>query len=109
MPSTSATCCIGAPFGATLFQMLMAAIAGIVLYLARRAWGLIVVGMVLHGVYDMSTFLDGGFGAKSAMGGLSAAAVPITAVLAIIALVLIMRHDKDITMTTDGPEPIATS
>ena len=98
---------IGGPLGGTLIQIVVATLSGIVLYLARRGWGLIVVGMVLHGVFDFSTFL-GSFASKSAIGGLSAAAIPVTAVLAIVALVLIMRHDNDITMTSDGPEPTSS-
>ena len=98
---------LGAPVVATLGQMVLAAIAGVVLYLARRAWGLIIVGMVLHGVYDMSSFLDGAYPAKTAFEGVAFAAVPLTAILAVVALVVIMRKDKDITMTTSGPQPIA--
>lgn len=49
----------GAPLGGTLGQVVLAALSGSILYMARRGTGLLVAGMVLHGVWDMSAFLVG--------------------------------------------------
>jgi hypothetical protein len=44
---------------AVILQVVLAAGDGVVLYVFRRAYGLIVVAMVAHGLWDISTFLDG--------------------------------------------------
>ena len=49
----------GAPLGGTLAQVVLAALSGSVLYMARRGTGLLLAGMVLHGLWDTSTFLAG--------------------------------------------------
>ncbi|MEI6363933.1 MAG: type II CAAX endopeptidase family protein [Actinomycetes bacterium] len=46
--------------GATvIFQVVVATLAGVGLYLARRGTGLLIAGMVLHGLWDLSSFLVG--------------------------------------------------
>jgi membrane protease YdiL (CAAX protease family) len=50
---------VGSPLPAVLNQCVIASISGVVLYLARRARGLLVFGMVVHGLWDMSTFAAG--------------------------------------------------
>ena len=47
----------GSPLGGGIFQVILASITGFALYLARRGTGLLVAGMVLHGFWDVSTFL----------------------------------------------------
>ena len=44
----------GAPLVNTLGQVGLAATSGAILYLFRRGTGLLVAGMVAHGVWDMS-------------------------------------------------------
>jgi len=47
------------PMPAVLSQCVQATAAGIVLYLARRFRGVLVLGMLVHGVWDLSTFATG--------------------------------------------------
>ena len=46
-----------------LSQVVLAGLSGIALYYFRVAYGAIVVGMVMHGLFDVTTFLSGDYGA----------------------------------------------
>ena len=50
----------GQAVGATIQQMLFAFLMGSGLYLIRRISGLLVVGMVIHGLWDFSSFRGAG-------------------------------------------------
>jgi len=76
-----------------LFQVVIAALSGVVLYLFRRQGGLIWPAMVAHGAWDISTFLSGGY----AMAWLQATNLAMLAVsigLGAAVLVSIYRHDR---------------
>lgn len=49
---------LGQAVGLTLTQIVFAFAFGSALYIVRRSTGLLVVGMLLHGLWDMSTFLN---------------------------------------------------
>jgi len=90
----------------TLGQVVLATLSGVVLYLARRGSGLIVVGMVLHGAYDMSTFFIQQASAKNAATDLAFWCFVLTLLLGFVALIVVFRRDRKVTMTTTGPAPI---
>jgi membrane protease YdiL (CAAX protease family) len=46
-----------------LSQIVLAGLSGIALYYFRVAYGAIVVGMVMHGLFDVTTFLSADYGA----------------------------------------------
>jgi uncharacterized protein len=87
----------GQSVGSTLQQCVLASLFGIALFLARRARGLLIWGMVLHALWDMSSFLagthhhDGGlFLASGALG------YPLM-ILALIALIIVWRRKEVLT------------
>jgi hypothetical protein len=45
-----------------IFQIILAAFSGCILYVFRRKFGVLWPAMVAHGAWDSSTFLAGGFG-----------------------------------------------
>ena len=47
----------GSPLGQVVGQCLLASTAGVLLYFSPRWRGLLVLGMVAHGLWDMSVFL----------------------------------------------------
>jgi uncharacterized protein len=79
---------------ATLQQCVMASLFGIALFLARRARGLLVWGMALHAVWDMSSFFAGvHHNDGAAMLASGALGYPLM-LLAVVALVVMWRrHD----------------
>lgn len=97
----------GQAVGATIQQMVFAFVFGSGLYLIRRISGLLVVGMVIHGLWDFSSFLGAGRG-DTADGGVpnTVAAAPFTygAMIAIVAVLVITFRRKD---ATDGAAPAA--
>lgn len=87
----------GQSVGTTIQQVVFAFIFGSGLYLVRRVSGLLVVGMVIHGLWDFSSFMGAGRGEDT--GGIpnTIAAAPFTwaTVLLIIAtLVVLFRRGK---------------
>ena len=58
----------GQSVGATLQQIVFAFVFGSVLYACRRATGLLVIPIVLHALWDFSTFLSSGEGATVSTG-----------------------------------------
>ena len=93
----------GSPIGAVLFQCVQASAAGVVLYAFRRVRGLLVAGMIAHGLSDMSLFVPG------ASWSLSAINLPIQMlvfVTAIIAAFVILRRDRKITVAPEGVQSL---
>ena len=68
------------------------------LYLFRRNRGLILVAMIAHGIWDISTFLAGSHGADWAA-LLSFAIFPIGVIAAVVALVSVWRTDRHTIVT----------
>lgn len=88
----------GSPMASILNQCVQASIVGVVLYLARRARGLLVVAMVLHAVWDMSSFAFGVHAVDgSVMPLVSFGVYIIGAVIGLIALVVIWRRKEKVT------------
>ena len=86
---------------AAIAQVFLAAGSGYALYTFRRFSGLIVVGMAAHGLWDMSTFLDGQSGAGAAhnialFGGF------VVGGLGLVTMLVMWKRDSDIAMTPTG-------
>jgi membrane protease YdiL (CAAX protease family) len=84
-----------------LAQLVLAAISGVALYLFRRASMTILVAMAAHGIWDISTFLSINYSAEL-VGLLAFALNAIGAIIGLVALVVIARRDRDITVTSVG-------
>lgn len=54
---------IGLPLGGAALQVVFAGIMGVGLYVLRRTSGMLLVPMVIHGLWDFSTFSHGASGA----------------------------------------------
>lgn len=88
----------GQGVGQTIRQVVVAFVLGGGLYLVRRVSGRLVVAMVIHGLWDFSTFISAGRGhaATDAVAS-KAAAVPFTiaaTAVTIAALIALFRHDE---------------
>ena len=84
-----------------LVQIVLAALTGYALYLFRRWSGVIVVAMVAHGTWDISTFLAGDY--STDLGdGLNLSVSAIVAILCLVALVRSRRTDRHFTVTPQG-------
>lgn len=87
----------GQDVGTTLRQVVLAFIVGGSLYLVRRVSGLLVVGMVVHGLWDFSTFTAAGPGGSHAVDSVSGSVVlvslgmPLLLVTTVVALVVVLR------------------
>ena len=85
----------GSPVNAVLNQCLQASAFGIALYLARRARGLLVAAMVIHALWDMSTFAYGVHATDGSVLPLVSFALSIVAnLVAIVALIVIWRRGE---------------
>jgi membrane protease YdiL (CAAX protease family) len=83
----------GSSFTAVIGQVGAASLAGIALYLWRRGTGVLLGGMVVHGLWDMSIFLLGVHKiADSLLPALGTLMGEITYVAAAIALIVIWRR-----------------
>jgi hypothetical protein len=84
-------------------QILLAAASGATLYVFRRQRGLILTGMVAHGIWDMSTFLSitNGTDWLTLVGLLMAL---ISFILGVLVLISIWRTDKNTVVTPEGIE-----
>ena len=90
---------VGSPMGGVLFQCLQASTAGVVLYLIRRARGLLVIGMIAHGLWDMSVFLPPPSGTIAIVNLVVQVLVFVTAV---IAAIIMVRRDRTMAVTATG-------
>ena len=84
----------GQALGPTLQQMVFAFVAGTMLYILRRTTGTLVWAMVLHGLWDFSTFAVG-HGESSAIVGLSVIVQIIGAVLAFVGVAFVIRGAEE--------------
>lgn len=89
----------GSPLAKAGSQVLLAAGSGVILYLCRRWRGLLVVGMIAHGLWDMSVFLPPSAPTGQAVGF---ASLVVVQACAIIALVVIIRKDRRMAVTQTG-------
>ena len=94
---------VGSPVGGVLFQCVQASAAGVVLYLVRRARGLLVVGMIAHGLWDMSVFLPPPSG-TIAVANLGVQVLVF--VTAVVAAVIIVRRDRRTAVTRTAVQPL---
>jgi membrane protease YdiL (CAAX protease family) len=83
---------------AGLAQVPLAALVGVTLYLFRRGFGAIVPAMVAHGLWDISTFLDLNHGTGGAHDMALYGTLGV-ALASLIALVVLMRHDRGVVVT----------
>ena len=84
-----------------LLQVLLAGLSGIALYYFRVAWGAIAVAMVMHGVFDATTFLSGDYGADWS----TSVALPlqvVTWVLAGLVAIQLFRKARGYRVTPAG-------
>jgi uncharacterized protein len=84
-----------------LSQVVLAGLSGIALYYFRVAYGAIVVGMVMHGLFDVTTFLSADYGATWS----TRAALPIqvlTWVLGGVVAVHLFRRARSYRVTPTG-------
>ncbi|MFZ0323034.1 MAG: CPBP family intramembrane glutamic endopeptidase [Actinomycetes bacterium] len=87
----------GSPVASVLNQCVLASVSGLALYLARRARGLLVFGMVLHGLWDMSAFAVGTHAIDgSAMPVIAWGLSMIANLAAIVALIIIWRRRESV-------------
>lgn len=89
----------GSPAQAVLSQCVQASVLGVGLYLFRRVRGLLVPGMIAHGLWDMGAFLPAPSGTLALVdfGSLSLALLS-----AAVAAIVILRNDRGIAMTPAG-------
>lgn len=91
---------VGSPISAVAVQVTSACVAGVILYLFRRARGLLVMGMIAHGLWDMSLFLPAGESDFARL--VSLVFVVLVPIAGLIAAIAILRRDRTITMTRTG-------
>ncbi len=93
--------------GATvLVQVFLATMSGFTLYLARRSTGLIVTGMVIHGLWDISTFFSGTAAYVNddlPFNNISNGLMFASLILIVIAWVASSRTDRHLRWQDDGP------
>lgn len=83
----------GSPVASVVQQVVIASVAGVALYLWRRGPGLLVGGMVVHALWDMSSFLLGVHAISgSLMPGLGGLVANLMYLTAVIALIVVWRR-----------------
>ena len=89
---------LGQAVGTTIRQVALAFVMGGALYLVRRVSGLLVVGMVLHGLWDFAFFVAAGPGHGNTTADVTSGAVvagvlmDLTLLFTIVALVVVFRR-----------------
>jgi len=89
---------LGQGVALTVRQIGAAFLIGSALYLVRRISGLLIVGMLIHGLWDFSTFIGGGRGEDTTGIPKTVVAAPFTygvILLTIIVLFGLFRRGKD--------------
>jgi CAAX protease family protein len=102
--SHAGTVLAGAPVGNLVTQVPIAFLLGTILYVTRRATGVLFVGMLLHGAWDFMTYVN--TDVDDNVSGWGVTAILIAAVGAIVALVAVrrvVRHEPSL-----GGEPGAS-
>lgn len=89
-------------------QVVLAGLSGIALYYFRVAFGAIVVGMVMHGLFDVTTFLSPDYGATWSTRGVLPVQV-LTWVLGGVVALQVFRRARDYRCTRSGVERMASS
>ena len=81
--------------GATVIpQVIFASLAGVALYLARRGTGVLVAGMVLHSLWDLSSFLLG-VHANDTLKLIGPMVGYVTYAACLVALIIMLRRDRE--------------
>ncbi|MCP9785776.1 CPBP family intramembrane glutamic endopeptidase [Cyanobium sp. N5-Cardenillas] len=91
-----------------LIQVVLAALSGILLYVFRRDTGLLWPAMVAHGLWDISTFLAGGY-AYPWLSAASVAAQGVFVVLGLLVYVGLYRNDRGTVVLPGHPQTIAST
>lgn len=86
-----------------VFQMFLATAGGVFFYLFRRYRGLLVMAMLAHGLWDASAFLPKPTGG---LANVPRAFMVIEVVGAIIALIIVIRRERSITVTPRGVQQL---
>lgn len=81
--------------------MLLATAGGVFFYLFRRFRGLLVLAMLAHGLWDTSAFLPSPTGS---LANVARVFMLIEVVGAIVAIIVIVRRDRSITVTPQGAQ-----
>ncbi len=89
----------GGPVLSTLGQVVLAGLSGVTFYLVRRGTGALVPAMVMHGLFDMSLFLQGGGTPDNAISAIGYAVVIVSYALGVWALLWLRKHDRETVMT----------
>lgn len=92
---------LGAAISGVILQCVLATASGVILYLFRRYRGMLLTGMVAHGLWDMSVFLPARTGTISVV---NLALQVLVMILALVAVVVMMRQDRDLVVTRTGLE-----
>lgn len=86
---------------AGLLQVVLAGLSGVALYYFRRSFGLIVVAMVAHGLFDASLFAAGDYSSDGAA-NLAAALNVLIYLLGAAAGIQLFRRNRDLRVTPTG-------
>ena len=83
---------LGAPASGTVGQIISSALAGSTYYLLRRYFGSLIPAMILHGLFDLSIFVQSHSGSEGTI--LALLDWPAGIIATIAALVVALRTDK---------------
>jgi membrane protease YdiL (CAAX protease family) len=86
-----------------VLQAFIATAGGVFFYLFRRFRGLLVVPMVVHALWDTSLFLPQPTGSLANVGR---AFLAIEIIGALVAIVILVRRERSITVTRDGVQQL---
>jgi membrane protease YdiL (CAAX protease family) len=90
----------GSPLEAVLPQVAIAAVSGAVLYLFRRGTGMLLAGMVAHGLWDFSLFVPGAGTTTAAV--ISVSFTVLVVIVGVVVLIAIIVRDRGTVMTPAG-------
>ncbi len=90
----------------SLIQSFLAAASGVVYYLFRRLCGTLVLAVAAHGLWDLSLFLPASTGSLRQADRIALILVVITS---IVALAVLLRHDRTIAVTRTGVQSLDTA
>jgi uncharacterized protein len=97
---------LGQPIGPTLQQAVFAFLVGTVFYILRRVTGTLIWAMILHALWDFSTFAIGHAG-HGALAGVSLIVQIPTFIVALIAVVFVIRSSPGRTgITTETADAL---
>ena len=90
----------GSPLEAVLPQVAIAAVSGAVLYLFRRGTGMLLAGMVAHGLWDFSLFVPGAGTTTAAV--ISVSFTVLVVIVGVVVLIAIIVRDRGTVTTPAG-------